>query len=118
MEIAPRLYKGDDSRLNGPSFASPNESLSKVLNLLRSNNVRMVTFYRRSILALVSGAGLLFMTGFLIGCDDTSAPAKLDPVASKATEEEQAKAREAAYGKSGMPGTQFKGGRPVNTPKK
>ena len=52
-------------------------------------------------LAVLLGSALLCVLGFVAGCDDGSTTVKLDPVANKATEEEQTKARTAAYGKAG-----------------
>lgn len=64
-------------------------------------------------LAVLLGSGLLCLLGILAGCDSGSGTAMLDPEANKAREEAEAKARQAAFGKAGIPAKTAKG-----TPKK
>jgi hypothetical protein len=68
---------------------------------LRERLMRMLRFLQAR--RLVFGLGLLGMLFLASGCGDSNPVTSIDPSEGKAKGEAQQKAREAAYGKGGIP---------------
>jgi len=64
-------------------------------------------------MAVVLGSGLLCLLGFMAGCEGGPAGSTAAETQNKAKQEEEAKARQAAYGKTGYQTKTVK-----NTPKR
>ncbi len=65
--------------------------------------MRILQVLHANRLAVLLGSGLLCLLGFVAGCDSGSSGPTATPTDSKAREEAEAKARQAAFGKGGTP---------------